>query len=192
MKAAISEAAKALAKDEVPIGAVIVNKDGDIIARAHNLTEHKHTQAAHAEVLAIEKAGKKIGDWRLEGCWLYVTLEPCAMCYNLAVLSRLDGIVYGADSPLFGYSTLAAFVEENGKMGIAKNQIESARPEPVEGSERKKETSQPYPKKGLHSEKPLVYNSGRLPAIIKGIEAEEAATLLKTFFRRQRKNQRVN
>ncbi len=161
MKSALTEAAKALNKDEVPIGAVIINKDGNIIARAHNLTEHKHTQAAHAEVLAIEKAGKKIGDWRLEGCWLYVTLEPCAMCYNLAVLSRLDGIVYGAESPLFGFSK------------VAENDASPFLPH--------KALAQ-----GGHSEKPLVYNSGHLPAIITGIEAEAAAMLLKTFFKRQR------
>ena len=188
MNVAISEALKALAKEEVPIGAVIVNKEGVIIARAHNLTEHNHTQAAHAEVLAIQKAGKKLGDWRLEGCWLYVTLEPCAMCYNLAVLSRLDGIVYGAESPLFGYTRKTAYATENGLEGnIRKTNVKSARPEPVEGSGREKTTLFTNQVPGRHSDLPLVYNSGRLPAIIKGIEAEAAAALLKTFFKRQRK-----
>lgn len=193
MKAAISEALKALAKEEVPIGAVIVNKDGHIIARAHNLTEHKHTQAAHAEMLAIEKAGKKIGDWRLEGCWLYVTLEPCAMCYNLAVLSRLDGIVYGAESPLFGYTRKTTFGDTGLKLRsdahVQKTRQKPAHTELIELSERKNGLRENGAgiTPGLHSNLPLVYNSGHLPAIIKGIEAEAAAALLKMFFKRQRK-----
>ncbi|MCX5922653.1 MAG: nucleoside deaminase [Candidatus Dependentiae bacterium] len=103
MSQALRQAEKAFAKNEVPVGAVIVNPQGVIIARGMNLVESQHTQRAHAESLAIEKAGKKLHDWRLEGCWLYVTLEPCAMCMNLILLSRLDGVVFGASSPLFGY-----------------------------------------------------------------------------------------
>lgn len=104
MQIALAQAQKSAQVDEVPVGAIIVGPDGKILARAHNLTESRNTQAAHAEVLAISKAGKKMGDWRLNGCWLYVTLEPCKMCYELILLSRLDGIVFGAKSPLFGYS----------------------------------------------------------------------------------------
>lgn len=103
MQQALEQADSAFAKNEVPIGAVIVNADGQIIARAHNQVEERKTQSAHAEVLAINEAGKKIGDWRLGECWLYVTLEPCSMCMNLIYLSRLGGIVFGAASPLFGY-----------------------------------------------------------------------------------------
>ena len=95
MKEAIIEAKKAYEKDEVPIGAVIV-KEGKIIARAHNLRESKQIATAHAEILAIEKACKKIGSWRLNDCTLYVTLEPCAMCSGAMILSRVNRIVYGA------------------------------------------------------------------------------------------------
>jgi len=95
MKEAIKEAKKAWNKDEVPIGAVIVKND-KIIARAHNLRESKQIATAHAEILAIEKACKKIGSWRLNECTLYVTLEPCAMCSGAMILSRIKRVVYGA------------------------------------------------------------------------------------------------
>ncbi|MDQ0360797.1 tRNA adenosine(34) deaminase TadA [Breznakia pachnodae] len=101
MKEAIKEAKKAWAKDEVPIGAVIV-KDGKVIARAHNLRESKQIATAHAEIIAIEKACKKIGSWRLNDCTLYVTLEPCAMCSGAMILSRVGRIVYGASDPKGG------------------------------------------------------------------------------------------
>lgn len=103
MQQALKEAHKAYAKDEVPIGAVIVNADGDIIARGYNRVEKEHSQSAHAEVCAINKAGKKIGDWRLHDCSIFVTLEPCKMCIGLIMLSRIKGLVYGAASPLFGF-----------------------------------------------------------------------------------------
>ncbi len=103
MQQALKEARKAYAKDEVPIGAVVVNAEGAIIASAHNYVEKKHTQLAHAEMCAIQKAGKKIGDWRLNDCWIFVTLEPCNMCIGLIMLSRIKGLVYGAVSPLFGF-----------------------------------------------------------------------------------------
>lgn len=103
MKKALEQAQKARAAEEVPVGAIVVDSQGKIIGRGYNLVEKKDTQAAHAEVIAISKAGKKIGDWRLNGCWMYVTLEPCSMCMSLAVLSRLEGVVYGATSPVFGY-----------------------------------------------------------------------------------------
>lgn len=74
-----------------------------MLAQAYNATESSHTQTAHAEMLAIAQAGKVLGDWRLQDCWLYVTLEPCAMCMNAILISRLAGLVYGAPSPLFGY-----------------------------------------------------------------------------------------
>ena len=79
MKAAIKEAQKAYDKGEIPVGAVIV-KDGKIIARAHNLKELKNDTTKHAEILAIQKASKKLNSWRLENCEMYVTLEPCSMC----------------------------------------------------------------------------------------------------------------
>jgi tRNA(adenine34) deaminase len=89
--------------DEVPIGAVVVDKHGVIIGRASNSVERKKTQAAHAEVLALVQAGKKSGDWRLEECTIFVTLEPCGMCMDLIQLSRIARVVYGATSPLFSY-----------------------------------------------------------------------------------------
>lgn len=95
MKEAIKEGYKAWNKKEVPIGAVIV-KDDKIIARGHNLRETRQLSTAHAEIIAIEKACKKLGTWRLEGCTLYVTLEPCAMCTGATILSRIDKVVYGA------------------------------------------------------------------------------------------------
>ena len=104
MKEALKQARKSFEEDEVPVGAVVVDEHGTIIARAHNKVEQVDTQTAHAELIALQKAGKKLGDWRLEGCWLYVTLEPCAMCLHAIALSRLEGVVYGADSPLFGFN----------------------------------------------------------------------------------------
>lgn len=95
MKEAIKEAKKAQLKDEVPIGCVIV-KDDKIIARAHNLRESKQQSIAHAEILAIQKACKKIGSWRLENCDLYVTLEPCPMCSGAILQSRICNVIYGA------------------------------------------------------------------------------------------------
>ncbi len=101
MKLAIKEAIKARDIDEVPIGAIIV-KDGKVIARAHNLRESKQLATAHAEIIAIEKACKKLKTWRLEGCTLYVTLEPCAMCTGATILSRVEHVVYGARDPKGG------------------------------------------------------------------------------------------
>jgi len=103
MQEAMQQAKLAYAIDEVPIGAVVVNSEGVIIARSHNSVERDCTQRAHAESLAIELAGKSLGDWRLNDHWLYVTLEPCSMCMGLVKLSRLAGVVYGAASPLFGF-----------------------------------------------------------------------------------------
>ena len=95
MREALKEAERAYKIDEVPIGAVIVYQ-GEIIARAHNLRETKQVTASHAEMLAIDKACKAIGSWRLEECTLYVTLEPCPMCAGTAIQSRLKRLVYGA------------------------------------------------------------------------------------------------
>lgn len=102
MKKALMQAQVALHKQEVPVGAVVVDKDGIIIARGHNTTEHKGCQTGHAEMNALKLATKKRGNWRLDDCILYVTLEPCLMCFGLCRLSRIRGIVYGSPSPLFG------------------------------------------------------------------------------------------
>lgn len=103
MRLALKEANKALKKDEVPIGAVIIDKEGNVISKTYNKVESRKSQTEHAEILAIRKAGKALGDWRLNDCSLYVTLEPCSMCMSAIMLSRIGKIVYGADSPLFGY-----------------------------------------------------------------------------------------
>lgn len=101
MKEAIKQAKKAESIDEVPIGAIIVHND-KIIARAHNLRESKQSAVAHAEIVAIQKACKKLGSWRLENCILYVTLEPCPMCSGAILQSRIERVVYGASDPKGG------------------------------------------------------------------------------------------
>ena len=106
MAQALKQAQLALKHEEVPVGAIVVNAEGRIIGRGYNQTEKRSCQAFHAEMLAIMKAGVALQDWRLSGCWIYVTLEPCAMCMNLIRLSRIAGVVYGAASPLFGYQVV--------------------------------------------------------------------------------------
>jgi tRNA(adenine34) deaminase len=101
MELALKEAEKAAAIGEVPIGAVLV-RDDEVIAKAHNLRESEQRAVAHAELLAIDEACKKLGAWRLEGTTLYVTLEPCAMCAGAIVLSRVERVVYGAPDPKGG------------------------------------------------------------------------------------------
>ncbi|MEG1312631.1 MAG: nucleoside deaminase [Romboutsia sp.] len=94
MKEALKEAYKAYEKKETPIGAIIV-KDGQIIARAHNLTEEMNDCTAHAEILAIKQAAEKLGGWRLIDCDLYVTMEPCIMCSGAIVNSRIKKLIIG-------------------------------------------------------------------------------------------------
>ena len=95
MKEALKEAKKAYDKLEVPVGAVIV-KDGKIISRAHNLKETKYDTTKHAEILAIQKASKKLNSWRLIDCEMYVTLEPCSMCAGAIINSRIKKVYIGA------------------------------------------------------------------------------------------------
>ena len=101
MNIALNEAQQAMDHGEVPIGAIVVFK-GEVIARAHNLREGLQDPTAHAEILAIREAARKLNRWRLTGAILYVTLEPCAMCAGAAVLSRIDRIVFGCDDPKAG------------------------------------------------------------------------------------------
>lgn len=101
MKEALKEAQKAAAKGEVPIGAVVV-REGKIIGRGHNLRESLNDPTAHAEIIAIKKAARKFKNWRLNGCTLYVTVEPCLMCAGAIVLARLEKVVYGAKDPKAG------------------------------------------------------------------------------------------
>nr|WGE00438.1 tRNA adenosine(34) deaminase TadA [Bacillus velezensis] len=112
MREAIKEAKKAEAKGEVPIGAVLVLHD-EIVARAHNLRETEQRSLAHAEMLAIDEACRKLGTWRLEDAVLYVTLEPCPMCAGAVVLSRVDKVVFGAFDPKGGCTgTLMNLLQE--------------------------------------------------------------------------------
>lgn len=101
MRQAIKQAMKAQEKDEVPIGCVIV-KDDKIIARGYNLRQSKQQAHAHAEMIAIQKACKKLKSWRLEDCELYVTLEPCPMCAGAILQSRIKRVIYGAKDPKGG------------------------------------------------------------------------------------------
>ena len=101
MKAAIREAKKAYALEEVPIGCVIVYED-KIIGRGYNRRMVDHSALAHAEIAAIKKACKRMGDWRLEDCTMYVTLEPCQMCAGAIVQSRMKKVVIGSMNPKAG------------------------------------------------------------------------------------------
>lgn len=101
MKEAIRQAKKALVLEEVPIGCVIVC-NGKIIARGYNRRNTDKNTLSHAELNAIKKASKKLGDWRLEGCTMYVTLEPCQMCAGALMQSRIDRVVIGSMNPKAG------------------------------------------------------------------------------------------
>lgn len=101
MKEAIRQAKKAYALEEVPIGCVIVY-EGKIIARGYNRRNTDKNTLAHAELLAIKKASKKLGDWRLEGCTMYITLEPCQMCAGAIVQARVSRVVVGSMNPKAG------------------------------------------------------------------------------------------
>lgn len=102
MVLALEEARKALAMDEVPIGAVIADAEGRILSAAHNRRHVDRDPTAHAEMLVIRAAAEALGDWRLAGCTLAVTLEPCCMCAGAIVLARLETVVYGAADPKAG------------------------------------------------------------------------------------------
>ena len=103
MRVALDEARRCLEHDDVPIGAVVV-RGGEVLSSAGNERELARDPTAHAEILALRGAARAIGSWRLEGCALYVTLEPCAMCAGAAVLSRIDGLVFGAADPKAGFA----------------------------------------------------------------------------------------
>ena len=101
MREALKEAKKAYKKEEIPVGAVIV-KEGKIIARGHNLKELKNSSISHAEILAINKANKKLNAWRLGNCEMYITLEPCMMCMGANINSRIKKIYIGTLDPKTG------------------------------------------------------------------------------------------
>ncbi len=101
MKEALAEARKAFQKGEVPVGAVVVYK-GKIIGRGHNLREKKSDPTAHAEIIAIKKAARHLGTWRLTGTTIYVTIEPCPMCAGAMVNARVQILVFGTPDPKAG------------------------------------------------------------------------------------------
>lgn len=112
---AYKEALKAQQKDEVPVGAVIV-LDGKIIARAHNLKEQKQKVTGHAEILAVEKAARKLDSWRLENCDVYVTLEPCPMCAAVLQQSRVKNVYFGVFDKKGGAISLDLKIHDHSKL----------------------------------------------------------------------------
>jgi tRNA(adenine34) deaminase len=102
MRLALDEAAKAPLTGDVPVGAVVVDPGGDVIGRGHNVREAEGDPTGHAEIRALREAASVVGEWRLNGCTLVVTLEPCTMCAGASVLARVDRLVFGADDPKAG------------------------------------------------------------------------------------------
>ena len=101
MRLALQEASLAAAEGEIPVGAVLV-RDGQEICRAHNLRENQHDPTAHAEILCMRRGAEKLGTWRLRGCTLYVTLEPCPMCAGAIVNARIPRVYYGVRDEAMG------------------------------------------------------------------------------------------
>ena len=114
MRIALDEADIAASKGEVPVGCALVSATGELLAAGHNLRETNEDPTAHAEMLAIREAAKRVGSWRLEGVTAYVTLEPCAMCAGAILHARIDKLVIGADDPKAGAagSVLNIFTSE--------------------------------------------------------------------------------
>lgn len=147
MHLAIKEAQKAKLKNEVPIGAVIV-RDGKVVSRGYNLRESKQNSLKHAEIIAIDKACKKIGNFRLEGCDLYVTVEPCLMCSGAIVQSRIRKVYFGARDEKYGAVTSVANafnIKSNHKVefeeGVCKQECERLVKEFFKEIRLKKKTS---------------------------------------------------
>jgi len=144
MQQALSLGQAAASHGEIPVGAVIVSPYGEILGTGMNYVERYHCQSHHAEVRAIEQACKTLQTWRLDGCTLYVTLEPCMMCISLCALSRIERVVYGAQSPFFGYH-----LDKEGILSLYTKQIKN---------------------------------------ITSGILGDEAAAMLKDFFKHKREH----
>jgi len=115
MRRALAEAQRAAREQEIPVGAVVV-QDGRILTRAHNRPVHLHDPTAHAEILALRRAARKLGNYRLAGCDLYVTIEPCAMCAGAIVQARVRRLVYGATDPKAGAGGSALSVLNHPKL----------------------------------------------------------------------------
>ena len=113
MAEALVEARRAAELGEVPVGAVVVDGTGEIVSRAHNTKETNGDPLGHAEILALRQAAVRVGGWRLSGCTLYVTLEPCAMCAGALVNSRVRRLVFGTEDPKAGFcGTLGNLVQD--------------------------------------------------------------------------------
>ena len=112
MRLALKEAETAALEDEVPIGCVIV-KDNKVISKGHNLRETTHDVTSHAEIVALRKANKKLKDWQLVDCDLYVTIEPCIMCMGAIVQSHIKNVYYGSEDPKGGAVTSINILESN-------------------------------------------------------------------------------
>ena len=116
MTEALAEARTAAERGEVPVGAVLV-RGGEIIARAGNRRQGEHDPAGHAEILVLREAGRSTGDWRLCGCTLYVTLEPCPMCVSACRQARLDLVIWGTADPLMGACGTVVDLAEDPRLG---------------------------------------------------------------------------
>jgi tRNA(adenine34) deaminase len=103
MRVAIEEATQAAVNGDVPVGAVVAKGD-EVLARAGNERERRQDPTAHAEIIALQAAASAVGSWHLEGCTMYVTLEPCAMCAGALVLGRVERLVFGAEDPKAGFA----------------------------------------------------------------------------------------
>ena len=116
MQEALKEAEKAFQKEEVPVGAVVVDSHGNIIGRGHNLKESLQDPTAHAELIAIREACSVLKSWRLEECFLFSTLEPCLMCCGALIQARIKKLYYGAPDPKFGAVESLYNVLDNGRL----------------------------------------------------------------------------
>ena len=115
MRVALEEARAAGAEGDVPVGAVVARTD-EVVARAGNAREREQDPTAHAEILALRQAARALGSWHLEGCTLYATLEPCAMCAGALVLARIDRLVLGAPDPKAGFAGSLGDIVRDGRL----------------------------------------------------------------------------
>ena len=115
MRLALEEARAAASAGDVPVGAVVARGD-EVVGRAGNAREREHDPTAHAEILALRQAARALGSWHLEGCTLYVTLEPCAMCAGALVLARIDRLVLGAPDPKAGFAGSLGDIVRDGRL----------------------------------------------------------------------------
>lgn len=116
MSLALDEAHEAYKQNEVPVGCVITNKHGDVLAKTYNTKETLQNPTHHAEILAIQKAAERLGSWRLIDCNLYVTLEPCPMCMSAIIQARLNSVYFGAYDPKGGAVSLGFNIHNNEKL----------------------------------------------------------------------------